>query len=293
MEVYCTGIAQVRHKTTGAIYEIESDELGWEAVGADERQMGPEVRYEAVVEHPELGKLTWSLWEYPEGIENYSQTDVGEHEVIEDFDYGLEHVSEPDIWVDYALPDDPFATFMDSYHRTGDLLADYGSDDGTYLLNRLIFSHQITALEAYLGDALMKIVLADKSAMTRLMTNDKEIAKKRFSLVDIAGDPSLVETVIREYLRSILYHNLKRVNFLYRAALGIRILSFVRDEALLFKAIKQRHDCVHRNGFDKEGQELAVFTKQYIQSTSDLIKDFVEKIEHQLRSQFGTRVPRA
>lgn len=71
MEVYCTGTARIRHSATGAIYEIEDDELDWDAVGGDKRQMGPEIRYEAVVHHPELGKLIWSLWEYPIGIENY------------------------------------------------------------------------------------------------------------------------------------------------------------------------------------------------------------------------------
>ena len=120
MQVYCKGTARLKHKTTGSIHEIESDELDWDVVGGDERQMGPEIHYEAVVEHRELGRLTWSLWEYPQGIENFRETNKGEHELLEDFDYGLDG---PDIWVDYTLPDDPLTIFMDSYHRTGDLLA--------------------------------------------------------------------------------------------------------------------------------------------------------------------------
>ena len=40
-----------------------------------------------------------------------------------------------------------------------------------------------------------------------------------------------------------------------------------------------RHDCVHRNGFDKDGNELKVFTKTFVQDTADLIKAFVESIE--------------
>lgn len=51
-----------------------------------------------------------------------------------------------------TLPDDPFTIFMDSYHHTGDMLADFGGNGGHHLLNRMIFSHQVTALEAYLGD---------------------------------------------------------------------------------------------------------------------------------------------
>ncbi|XSC42446.1 hypothetical protein ACF1BQ_029035 [Bradyrhizobium sp. RDT10] len=41
----------------------ENANLDWDAAGADEGQIGLETRYEAVVEHPELGRLTWSLWQ--------------------------------------------------------------------------------------------------------------------------------------------------------------------------------------------------------------------------------------
>lgn len=76
--------------------------------------------------------------------------------MIEDFDYGLEHGEpEPDEWLEYSPPDNPFTVFMSSYHQTGDLLADHGTDDGGHVLNRMVFSHQVTALEAYLGDTLM------------------------------------------------------------------------------------------------------------------------------------------
>ncbi|MCP3468205.1 hypothetical protein [Bradyrhizobium sp. CCGUVB23] len=285
MKVYSRGVARIRHKNTGDIYDVESDELDWDAVGADERQMGLETRYEALVEHPELGRLTWSLWEYPAGIENYNQTNVGEHELLADFEYGLEHEPEPDVWADYSLPDNPFTIFMDSYHHTGDLLADYGSENGAHLVNRMIFSHQVTALEAYLSDTLTKAVLADRTAKARLMSNDAELSKERFSLAEIASDPGLVESKVREYLRSILYHNLPKVDFLYSTALGIRILGLAKDKALLFKAVMQRHDCVHRNGIDRDGQRLEVFTKRYVQDTADLIKAFVMKIENEVRSR--------
>lgn len=285
MDVYCTGKACVRHKATGIVYKIEPNELDWEVVGSDERQMGSETHYEALVEHSDLGKLTWSLWEYPAGVENYNQTDVGEHKLVEDFEYGLKHKAETDVWADYSLPDNPFTIFMDSYHHTGDLLADYGSDNGGHLVNRMIFSQQITALETYLGDTLSKAVLADKEAMNRLMMNDKELSKERFSLAEIANDAGLVERRVQEYLRSILYHNLPKVDFLYQTALSMPILNFVGDKTLMLTAITLRHDCVHRNGHDKNGTRLTIFTKKYVQDIADLIRDFIEKVERVVRSR--------
>ena len=288
MGIYCRGKARIRHRETGQIHEIESGELGWEAVGGDQREMGPETHYEAFVDHPELGMLTWGLWEYPEGIENYQNTDVGGHEVVDDFSFGLEHEKpESDEWLDYSVPDDPFTIFMDSYSHTGDLLADHGKDHGGFLLNRMVFSHQVTALEAYLGDTLINEVMDDIAAMQRLIEQDEELVKEKFTLVEISKEPTLVERKVREHLRSILYHNLAKVDVLYNIALGIRILNETKDKASLFKAVTLRHDCVHRNGFDKDGNELQVFTKKFVQDTADLIRDFVESIDRAVSTRPG------
>lgn len=284
MGVYCRGIARIRHASTSEIFEIESDELDWDAAGGDERQMGPEIHYKAAIDHPELGDLTWGLWEYPVGIGNHRVTDVGKHELIEDFDYGLEHGEpEPDDWLDYEAPANPYRVFMGSYHHTGDLLADHGGVRGHHLVNRMIFSQQITALEAYLGDTLLNEVMGDKAAMQRLIDMDADLAKEKFTLSEVSKDPGLVERKVRTHLREVMYHNLKKVDVLYNIALGVRILDLATDKASLFKAVLLRHDCVHRNGFDKEGNEIDVFTKAFVQDTADLIKAFVEGIQKAVR----------
>ncbi|MFY1713327.1 hypothetical protein J3366_17755 [Tritonibacter mobilis] len=280
MEIYCRGVARIRHAATGEIFEIENDELDWDAVGGHERSMGSEIHYEAEIDHPELGDLTWGLWEYPIGIENHNITYVGEHEVVEDFDYGLEH-GEPefDDWLDYEAPTNPYLVFMNSYHHTGDLLADHGGVRGDHLVNRMIFSQQITALEAYLGDTLLNEVMRDKVAMQRLIDQDEDLGKVKLTLSDVSKDPDLVMRKVRTHLRGVMYHNLKKVDVLYNIALGIRILDLVADRANLFKAILLRHDCVHRNGFDKEGNPIDVFTKAFVQDTADMIRAFVQCIQ--------------
>lgn len=149
----------------------------------------------------------------------------------------------------------------------------------------MVFSQQVTALEAYLGDTLISAVMSDAAAMQRLIEQDEKLVKEKFSLVEISKEPTLVERKVREHLRSILYHNLAKVDVLYNIALGIRILEEAKDSVSLLKAVTLRHDCVHRNGFDKDGNELQVFTKQFVQDTADLIRDFVESIERAIRTR--------
>ncbi len=189
-----------------------------------------------------------------------------------------------DIWDDYELPEHPFTIFMDSYHHTGDILADHGDIDGSYLLNRMVFAHLVGALEAYLGDTLTKTVLGSSDAMSKLMHHDKDLAKQKFTLADIASEPDIITKQLRKYLRSILYHNLSKVEWLYKTALGIRIFDENADKTSLYQAVVYRHDCVHRNGFDSDGNKLTIFTKEYIQRLADEMKDFVAKIEKQIVS---------
>ncbi len=286
MEVRCRGVAQIRHHVTGVVHEIDAEDLDWDAVGGDERQMGPEIHYEATFDHPALGLLTWGLWEYPVGVENHSDTDVGSHELIKDFDYGLEHERpEPEEWLDYDTPDNPLMVFLDSYHQVGDLLADRGRDNGRDLVNRLVFSHLITALEAYLGDTLLNAVTADGAAMQRLIDKDEDLSKEKFTLAEIRKDPGLVERRAREHLRGVLFHNLAKVDALYELALGVRILGLTPRKADLFKAVMLRHDCVHRNGVDKDGQVLSVFTRAFIQDIAGLIRNFVGAIDNAVRTR--------
>ena len=149
----------------------------------------------------------------------------------------------------------------------------------------MVFSHQVTALEAYLGDTLINAVMDDATAMQHLIEQDGDLAREKFTLAEISKEPALVEHKVREHLRSILYHNLAKVDVLYNIALGISILDDAKDKESLFKAVMLRHDCVHRNGFDKDGDELQVFTKKFVQDTADLIKDLAESIERAVRTR--------
>ncbi|MCS6624948.1 hypothetical protein N0B44_18705 [Roseibacterium beibuensis] len=89
MSINASGVALIRHADTGEVYRIEPDELDWDEVAGDERQMGVEVAHEATINHPELGLLSWTLWEYPLGMENDREVDIGPHQMLEAFQFDL------------------------------------------------------------------------------------------------------------------------------------------------------------------------------------------------------------
>jgi hypothetical protein len=186
---------------------------------------------------------------------------------------------EEDEWLDNEVAADPHAIFVDSFNKTGEILAAHGGEDGGHLINRMVFAQQVSALEAYLGDTLIKAVQAKPEALARLVAADKDLNAEKFTLADIASNPGLLGEKVGAYLRAILYHNLGKVDFLYRTALDVRVLGDKADNALLLQAIKHRHDCVHRNGMDKDGNQLTVFTKAHVQDVANAMRTLIDRIE--------------
>lgn len=283
MYVKCSGSAVVRDANTGVEYEISNEELDWEISASNlDRDMGPEHLHQAMFEHDKLGLLTWQICEYPLGVKSYCSTDVGRHELVSNLIFDLEHESnDPEDWLDFPAPDDPITIFNNSYDQMKVLLQENGSNDGRDLLNRMVFSHHVTALEAYLSDTLINAVMDEPEFQQRLITRAEELKQEKFTLEDIFNKPDLVQRTVHKYLRGVLYHNLSKVDVIYKITLGFGILNNMKDKDKMFIAVKLRHDCVHRNGRTQDGNELRIFTKKFVQSTADSIKDLVLKVQEE------------
>jgi hypothetical protein len=148
----------------------------------------------------------------------------------------------------------------------------------------MVFAQQVSAFEAYLGDTLVNHVLRDPAAVGRLLASDRHLQELSFSLADISKNPNLVTDEVKSYLKGVLYHRFDTVGFLYKKAIDVDMWSSQEARATLFKAVVYRHDCVHRNGFDKENKRLDVFSKAYVQEVADAMKGIVAHIESQLRA---------
>jgi hypothetical protein len=252
-------------------------------IGSHERGMGEEVHYQARFDHFALGRLSWSVWEYPVGIMNYKDTRAGDHKVVEDFDFGLEHDSEYEEWESYESPADPYNIFLASHRDATEILNLYGGVHGSDLVRRMVFVQYISIMESYLADALMNAVLGDKKALINMLEKNNDLKVKKYVLSDFYKDPSIIENEVRAYLRDVIYHNISKVDALYDLALNVKILDGKWSD--LFKVINIRHDCVHRNGFSKDGIKIDIFDISYVASVGDLVKIFIASVEIKLNTK--------
>lgn len=189
--------------------------------------------------------------------------------------------SEEGLWPEPEIPSDPWSVFGGLRSEVHVWLKDHGDEYGGALINRMLFASLISGLEAFLSDTLLKAVSERKETQLRLVKHDKDVLAMKFTLAEVLDKPNLVIETITTHLRDISFHNLPRVNALYRAALDIDFFNMLEKEevAALNKAVELRHHVVHRNGRDKDGNLLENFTPTYVKSVLDLTASLVQKLD--------------
>jgi hypothetical protein len=142
----------------------------------------------------------------------------------------------------------------------------------------MIFAETISSMEAYLGDTLLGAVLTNPKAMQRLAVKDKELSTEKVPLNVILANPNVVRDKIRTYLKGLLYHNLPKIEAIFKIALEVNIFPDEDLKVRLLGFVQLRHDVVHRNGKDKDGEEHS-FPADWVMEAMENVRTFVENVE--------------
>jgi hypothetical protein len=189
---------------------------------------------------------------------------------------------EEEDWLFNDISDEPYVYFAATHEALSKLLGETDEVLGNGIVNRMIFAQHVSAMEAYLADALIRAISGNATAIANLLKDERELKKLKFSLDQINEEPNLVVNEVIKYLKGLIFHNLTKIDRIYQMAFNIRILEDSDDNQLLLEAIKYRHDCVHRNGQTKEGETLNVFTDEYVSKVGSSIANIVERIDKKL-----------
>ncbi len=88
--IHAFGIARIEHADTGEAYTIDKDLLNFERTDSISHDGDVMVGSFAIIQHPQLGRLTWTVWEYPIRFQNDDETNVGPHKIIRNFAFQFE-----------------------------------------------------------------------------------------------------------------------------------------------------------------------------------------------------------
>ena len=147
-------------------------------------------------------------------------------------------------------------------------------------LNRLLYANVIAALETYLSDAFINTVLREERHLRRFVETNLEFGKKTFSLSEVFKQAEKIPDEAKRYLTDMVWHNLAKVQAIYRATLNI---SFGSEFSAVGRAIQIRHDIVHRNGRTKEGAVIALQRSDVEKLIAD-VTALVRTIDQQIDS---------
>lgn len=210
----------------------------------------------------------------------YENGDLIEIEHVDQHSYYDYDAEFEDYWQPSDDPNDVFEVTMEGMHNL--IHVKSPSDHDKQLLNRVIFSQIITALEAYLADTLINLVKGDTDVQHKLYTSDVELKKVKFDASKIIKRPHMPELHLVSWLQRKSFHNFPMVDELFQAALGVSIYENEAFETLLNEAKDYRHDCVHRNGKTIDGEKLEIFNRDYVRSIAAAAERLVSNIEQKV-----------
>lgn len=144
------------------------------------------------------------------------------------------------------------------------------------LLYRTLFANIISSMEAYLSDRLIQKVLSTEKYKRMFTEKFKDFEDERIPLSNLFSMLDKIDSHIQKKLREIIYHNLPRVKNIYKSVLDINL----GDISLLMKDVAVRHDIVHRNGKDKDGN-MREITKEDVLTLAERVSNFIKNIEDQ------------
>ena len=171
-------------------------------------------------------------------------------------------------WAPTERPDDYESFYIDALqdasgfsHRFADAILDIETVLKSEIaapvegfLFRQMYVAVITALEAYLSEAFVGIVIANKVLLQKFVESTPEFQNAKINLADIYSILAELEKRSADYMADVVWHNLPKVKAMYADTLGVQF-GEIGD---LMKAVGKRHDIVHRNGKTKTGHEWQI-----------------------------------
>lgn len=176
------------------------------------------------------------------------------------------------------LPNDPGQIFKFATYDIGHIAAEMEGRGLIGALNRMLLVQYFSAIEAYLSDRLIRLVLDDPKAMSALVKGNKEWVADKIEVVELASNPNAFRDWVHMRLRELMYHNFVKIDHYYRSAFGSTIFPDEATKKTLMEFVPVRHDCVHRYGRDHDGQERSI-SKFDLGRLSEALESMVTHLE--------------
>jgi len=140
------------------------------------------------------------------------------------------------------------------------------------------FAYIISCMETYFFQAFFGILKKYPNQYNKLAES-----KYRFNTIKIETFSKLgLDGVVKEELDNFIFHNIPQVKILFKEALDI---NWINDFSDIAKAVKKRHDIVHRCGLSKDSITLEI-NENDISKLKEKVLRLIEHIDIQIDNKY-------
>ena len=202
-----------------------------------------------------------------EGIYAEHEFDKLPHAFSKDAEELRSYLGDPSYWFDRAIEaydwldeNDPYELFQEAIEEVKNALEK--SDEVPFDLQyfyRMIYTQIFSTIEAYLYDRIRQIIFINDKALELFCKNDEKIKAINYKAETVfKGRSALRESVIGS-INGRVFHKFHDVVKYFESACDTKI-NIENELAELNKYVSKRHDCVHRNGKNVDG-EIIIYPK--------------------------------
>ena len=158
-----------------------------------------------------------------------------------------------------------------------ELLHVQASSEAQFSLLVMLHAHTVAAVESYLASTFIHKVTNSEALIRKLVESDPVVSKTKFSLKEIFEKQENLKFTVATYLKDLIFHDLKKVKPMFNDVLECDF----GDISWLFEAVSMRHHCVHRAGFDKQGNviDLSIGSiQELVQQSRQLVHEVERKV---------------
>lgn len=143
----------------------------------------------------------------------------------------------------------------------------------------------ITAFETYLWEKTKENITKDKLNLeSNLIENMPEFQRKTTLAEIYAGKVNIKERLIEILNNETVWHNINIINLVFKKGF---MLDSLPDFSNIQKALKTRHDIVHRFGMDQDGFEMPLTKENILELKNDLLI-FAQELEQRISDKLSS-----
>ncbi|MGA4449946.1 hypothetical protein ACPA0O_22070 [Ectopseudomonas chengduensis] len=177
-------------------------------------------------------------------------------------------------WLNRHSHDEFFHEFFYELSKACSLLP-LGNSLNTDTLNKLIYAHAVTLMEALISSVVRKLLISEPALLMNLVAGHKQLSVRTVTLKEIADEPKAVENIALDALSKMSFHNLQTIKSVLTAMFRVHMDGL--DAGDIGSICSKRHDIIHRNGKTVDDESIDL-TTQEVERAISAIREFVEDL---------------